>query len=169
MIHVHGDIKERKDNMSFKDYTLFSRKDNENNEVEEIKALSDCTVEELIEVAINENVVVGEGEITKEELIAAIEANRGEEYSEQHTGETEIDETINLDDIPEVASGVVKSNKLNVRKEPSKDAEILTTLVKDTPVGINLTKSTEDFYCIGLAIDDVLTQAYVMKDFIEVE
>ena len=141
MIYVHGDIKERKDNMSFKDYTLFSHKEDENKETEGL----------VIEPNNKEKI---DNPYVEEDL---------------HTGETEMDETINLEEIPEVASGVVKSNKLNVRKEPSKDAEILTTLVKDTPVGINLTKSTEDFYCVGLAIDDVLTQAYVMKDFIEVE
>lgn len=140
MIHVHGDIKERKDNMSFKDYTLFSHKEDENKETEGL----------VIEPNNKEKI---DNPYVEEDL---------------HTGETEMDETINLEEIPEVASGVVKSNKLNVRKEPSKDAEILTTLVKDTPVGINLTKSTEDFYCVDVIVNSEMTTGYCMKEFVKV-
>lgn len=58
---------------------------------------------------------------------------------------------------------VTKCMKLNVRKEPNTNAEVITTLVLDTCVTIDEAASTEEFYKVytGAGIE-----GFCMKKFI---
>ena len=64
--------------------------------------------------------------------------------------------------------GVVIASRLNVRKEASKEAEVLTIISKGTGVGINLTKSTDEFYCVDVVVNGEFTTGYAMKEFITI-
>ena len=60
---------------------------------------------------------------------------------------------------------VTECAKLNVRKEPSKDAAVLRTILLATEVVINEEESTEDFYKVyvgGLS-------GFCMKKFINIK
>ena len=61
------------------------------------------------------------------------------------------------------------ANRLNVRTEANKESNVLTVISKGTGVGINLTKSTEDFYCVNVLVNNELTNGYCMKEFIDVK
>ena len=64
----------------------------------------------------------------------------------------------------QLTGNVAGCAKLNVRKEPNKDAEILAVINEGAEVVINKTKSTMDFYsvCTAAGID-----GYCMKKFIK--
>ena len=152
--------------MSFRDYRKFNKNNNQNKEQEtitEIKALADCTVEELVEVAVNENVTFENSEMTKEELIAAIEANRSLYNATvlENTDDVELKAELKT-------KGVVTANKLNVREEANKEAKVLTVISRGTGLGINLTKSTDEFYCVNVLINNEMTTGYVMKEFVTI-
>ena len=66
------------------------------------------------------------------------------------------------------AQGYVNAAKLNVRREPNKDADVLTVISQGAGVGIDLTKSTEDFYCVEVVINSEVVSAYCMKQFITI-
>lgn len=152
--------------MGFKDYRKFNKKNNENKEQEtatEIKALTDCTIEELVEVAVKEDVTFENSEMTKEELIAAIEAHRSLGNVTVHENGEDVELKAEVK-----TKGVVVAGKLNVRKEASKDADVLTIVSKGTGMGINLTKSTEDFYCVDVIVNSEMTTGYCMKEFVKV-
>ena len=159
--------------MGFKDYRKFSKKEEQNQEPEviqnneevtEIKALTDCTIEELVEVAVKEDVAFKNSEMTKEELIAAIEAHRslGDVTVLENTDEVELKAEV-------TTKGVVTANKLNIRKEANKGAEVLTVVSKGVGLGVNLTKSTDEFYCVNVMFDSEMTTGYAMKEFIDIE
>lgn len=64
--------------------------------------------------------------------------------------------------------GVVTANRLNIRKEASKEADVLTVISKGTGVGVNLTKSTDEFYCVNVIFNSEITTGYAMKEFITI-
>ena len=61
---------------------------------------------------------------------------------------------------------VVNCSKLNVRKDPDADAEILGTIIAGSEVMIDESESTDDFYNICAASG---FEGFCMKQFIEVE
>lgn len=61
---------------------------------------------------------------------------------------------------------VVGCAKLNVRKEPDADAEILGTIIAGSEVMIDEIESTDEFYNICAASG---FEGFCMKQFIEVE
>ena len=135
----------------------------------EIKSLEECTIEELTAVAYAEK-VAAPAEVTKEELINLIEENRkgnieGNEPEETEGNEPEETEEKKEETVVKVA-GYVNVAKLNVREEADRNADILTVISKGTGVGINLEKSTEDFYCVNVIVDCELTTGYCVKEFI---
>lgn len=65
--------------------------------------------------------------------------------------------------------GIVTAGKLNIRREASKDADVLTIISKGTGLEINITKSTEDFYCVKVIVNAELTTGFVMKKFVNVK
>ena len=70
----------------------------------------------------------------------------------------------NVEDIA-VTGIVTNCVKLNVRKEPNKDSDIISVLNQYTEVNIDLTNSTEDFYKIT-TFDGL--DGYCMKIFIAI-
>ena len=95
-----------------------------------------------------------------------------EEITKEEINDFEVTPIENVEDIElkaEVTTkGVVVANKLNIRKEASKEAEVLTVVSKDTSVGINLTKSTDEFYCVNVIFNSEITEGYAMKKFVEI-
>lgn len=64
----------------------------------------------------------------------------------------------------QLTGNVAGCAKLNVRKEPNKDAEILAVINEGTEVVINKIKSTMDFYSVCTAAG---IEGYCMKKFIK--
>lgn len=60
-------------------------------------------------------------------------------------------------------------NKLNVRKEPSKNSEVLCVINKDTQVAVDIVNSTDDFYKVIIDHNNKLVEGYCMKQFITVK
>ena len=63
-------------------------------------------------------------------------------------------------EVEETLTGIVNVKLLNVRKEPSKESDVVEILDKDTTIEIFESESTKDFYKI--------TNGYVMKQFIDI-
>lgn len=77
--------------------------------------------------------------------------------------EEAVEETVEVK--PNIAEGkVVKCTRLNVRKNPKKDAEILKVITTNTRVTIDLDNSNKSWYkLVGGEL-----AGYVMKEFIEI-
>lgn len=60
---------------------------------------------------------------------------------------------------------IVGCTMLNMRKEPSKDSDVVTILSKSDSVQVHLDESTEDFYKVRI----VDKEGYCVKDFIEIK
>lgn len=129
--------------MSFKDYRNFARK---NDEVKEPEV-----------VEITEQNDDSQNEIVNDEVVNV-------EPIQNENVEQEVEK-----ELDKFTKGTVKAGKLNVRKEANKEADVLTIISKGTGVEINLTKSTEDFYCVKVLVNAELTTGYVMKEFIQVK
>ena len=63
-------------------------------------------------------------------------------------------------EVEETLTGIVNVKLLNVRKEPSKESDVVEILDKDTTIEIFESESTKDFY--------KTTDGYVMKQFIDI-
>lgn len=61
---------------------------------------------------------------------------------------------------------VVGCLRLNVRKEPSADADVLTTIPAGVEVQINIFESTNDFYKV---CTEAGVEGYCMTDYIKLE
>ena len=67
-----------------------------------------------------------------------------------------------VEDIPNIEGKVVKCMKLNVRKNPKKDADILRVITVNTRIKIDMDKSNKTWYKLANV------DGYVMKEFIEI-
>lgn len=142
MIHVRGDIKRKEMiNMGFKDYRNFAKRN------EEVKP------QETVEITEQNDDV--QNEITNIEPI------------QNEITEPEVEKEEKVED--KFVKGIVTAGKLNVRREASKDADVLTIISKGTGLEINLTKSTEDFYCVKVIVNAELATGFVMKKFVNVK
>lgn len=75
--------------------------------------------------------------------------------------------TLYAEDVPVLTTGFVSGcNRLNMRKEPNTNADVLTILEKDTDVAVILTESTDEFYKVSTASG---IEGYCMKKFINVK
>ena len=147
------------------EYTTYSEPSNET--VEEIKALEDCTIDELVEVANKEGVLVLDA-YSREEIIVAINTKREEVMDEliaEVNSEEEIVEEVEEDILPAVITGCTK---LNVRKEACKTADVVCVLDNGAEVTIDVTKSTEDFYKVYGVSGETLFEGYCIKDFVSI-
>ena len=63
-------------------------------------------------------------------------------------------------EVEETLTGTVNVKLLNVRKEPSKESDVVEILDKDTTIEIFESESTKDFYKTN--------DGYVMKQFIDI-
>lgn len=60
-------------------------------------------------------------------------------------------------------------SKLNVRKEPSKEAEVLCAIDNGTELTVDLVNSTDDFYKVIIDHNNKLVEGYCMKQFISIK
>lgn len=125
-----------------KNYTNYSNK-SVNKEVEKEQVVAEETVEEQVVEAVEEN--------TEEAVETPVE-----ETTEEVVEEASDDEILDI--------GVVTDClKLNVRKQPSKDAEVLKTIDALTEVAI--LKEVNDFYEVALKTGE---SGYCMKKYIAI-
>lgn len=125
-----------------KNYTNYSNK-SVNKEVEK---------ETVIEETVEEQVVESVEETTKEEVVEATV----EETKEEVVEEAADDEILGI--------GVVTDClKLNVRKQPSKDAEVLKII--DALTEVVILKEVNDFYEVALKTGE---SGYCMKKYIAI-
>lgn len=125
-----------------KNYTNYSNK-SVNKEVEKEQVVAEETVEEQVVEAVEEN--------TEEAVETPVE-----EITEEVVEEASDNEILDI--------GVVTDClKLNVRKQPSKDAEVLKTIDALTEVVIQ--KEVNDFYEVALKTGE---SGYCMKKYIAI-
>ena len=105
-------------------------------------------LDELKALGYEEEVV--ENEVTDKEI---------QNDSEEHTGN--VDEIVNGE-----LSGCAK---LNVRREASKDSDVVCVLDKDASFTVNVTASTEDFYKVYACVNEVLYEGFCVKQFISIK
>lgn len=79
------------------------------------------------------------------------------------TVEDEIIDQVDFSVRPAVVSG---AKKLNVRKEPVKDAEVVCVLAEGTSLQVWPDESTADFYKIFTEVNNVTVEGYCVKSFI---
>lgn len=82
-------------------------------------------------------------------------------YSKQNETEEVVTETA---EVKQVLGVVFNCEKLNVRKEPNKDAVVLSTLNTGTEVLIN--DANEDFYSV---VTESGIEGYCMKQYVKVK
>lgn len=125
-----------------KNYTNYSNK-SVNKEVEKEQVVAEETVEEQVVEAVEEN--------TEEAVETPVE-----ETTEEVVEEASDDEILDI--------GVVTDClKLNVRKQPSKDAEVLKTI--DALTEVIILKEVGDFYEVALKTGE---SGYCMKEYIAI-
>lgn len=125
-----------------KNYTNYSNK-SVNKEVEKEQVVAEETVEEQVVEAVEEN--------TEEAVETPVE-----ETTEEVVEEASDDEILDI--------GVVTDClKLNVRKQPSKDAEVLKII--DALTEVVILKEVNDFYEVALKTGE---SGYCMKKYIAI-
>ena len=100
----------------------------------------------------------------------------------QPDDETEVNIDVNLDNQPDVDLEVkptektilddvmlIDCEKLNVRKEPSKTAEVVCVMDEDTEFTVCLEESTKDFFKVYTSVNDVLYEGYCVKEYIYIK
>lgn len=65
-----------------------------------------------------------------------------------------------------VLKGVVIPGRLNVRKQPSKDSEVLEVITKNSEVEIGLDGETDEFYKVRTKSG---VEGYCMKEFVSIK
>ena len=139
----------------------------ENNNVEElnqnIEEVTEVTEETIEEVNKTEEQVEENTTNIKESTEEVIE-NTDEAIVESN--ELEIDENNNVN----IAQAtIIGYTKLNVRKNPSKDSEVVCIITKDSSVTVNYDESTEDFYKVYVNVDNAPYEGFCMKEFISIK
>ena len=131
---------------------------------EETKEESTNEVNETVEQIEENNTNV---EASTEEVIENIAEAIVESNDIQDTqNELEIDENNNRN----IAQAtIIGYTKLNVRKNPSKDSEVVCIITKDSSVTVNYNESTEDFYKVYVNVDNVPYEGFCMKEFISIK
>lgn len=125
-----------------KNYTNYSNK-SVNKEVEKEQVVAEETVEEQVVEAVEEN--------TEEAVETPVE-----ETTEEVVEEASDDEIL-------VIGVVTDCLKLNVRKQPSKDAEVLKII--DALTEVVILKEVNDFYEVALKTGE---SGYCMKKYIAI-
>lgn len=89
-----------------------------------------------------------------------------EPVTEEPTVEPEvIQDPIERSILDAVVSG---AKKLNVRREPSKDADVVCVLAEGTTLTVCPEESTEEFYKVFAVCKEVLVEGYCVKTFIKI-
>lgn len=83
--------------------------------------------------------------------------------------ETPVVEVIKPEEMEDILPAVVTGcSKLNLRKEASKESDVVCTLAKGTEVTIDITESTEEFFKVYAVSGETLVEGYCIKDFISI-
>ena len=127
--------------MGKKDYTKYSEQSENNMIIDEI---IDTVVDEVVDTVVDE-------------VVDAVVDNV--------VVEPEVETTV--EDIKNAI--VVGCVKLNVRKEPNKDSEVVCVIEEFHELTIDTVQSTNDFYKIYTSVNDVLVEGYCMKKFINIK
>ena len=155
-------IKKSKKKNNLKEYKIM-----ENNIAEElnhnIEKVNEVTEENTNEV--NETVEqIEENTTNVEESTEEVIKNIDEAIVESN--KLEIDENNNRN----IAQAtIIGYTKLNVRKNPSKDSEVVCIITKDSSITVDYNESTEDFYKVYVNVDNVPYEGFCMKEFISIK
>ena len=104
-------------------------------------------------------------EEVKEEIVAPVEEVKVEEVKIEEVKIEEVKEEVvaPVEETNTKKFVVVTTDRLNVRKGPSKDTEVLNIVSKDEKLLINDPKLIEGFYSITTSSG---IKGYVMKEFV---
>ena len=140
-----------------------NRSKNKNEEIVVEETVVENEVE--TEVEVEETVVENEVETEVEENEVEVEV----EPEVEETEENEVEEESEVEEENVKMIGIVTGcAKLNVRKEPSKQSDVLCIIDKNTEVEIDTEEETtyEDFYKI---VTSTGVKGYCVKSFIEIK
>ena len=149
-----------------------------NNRKGEIKMINENEIvneNEIIEVedtASKELVkeILGENEEVKPEGDDQVEPEGDDQVEPE--GDDEVEPEGNDEEDENIKNAIVTGcSRLNVRKESSKESDVVCILDKDTELTVSIVDSTEEFYKV-YAHDvktDTLVEGYCVKDFITIK
>lgn len=140
----------------------------ENNETieEPVQNIGDEIVEALEEGMNNVEPEFETFTVIAEENVNDIEVQNTTTIVIEPEVEEEEEEPVTDDVVPATLKGCTK---LNMRKEASKDSEIVCVITKDSTITVSIGNSTEDFYKVNTIVKDVLVEGYCMKQFIKID
>ena len=134
-------------------YTKFSKNSNNNEEI----------IPEMEELIPAEQIGDNDPHVVNEELEQAV-INAGGEVMRAAEPVEEVEELI---EEVETVTGVVSGcERLNLRKEASKDSDILSVLNKGTELVVSSEESTDEFYKV---VTEAGVEGYCMKKFITIK
>lgn len=134
-----------------------------NQNIEEVTEVTEETIEEVnkTEEQVEENTT--NVEESTEEVI--------ESTDEAIVESNDVQDTQNYDykNSNIAQATIIGYTKLNVRKNPSKDSEVVCIITKDSSVTVNYDESTEDFYKVYVNVDNAPYEGFCMKEFISIK
>ena len=131
----------------------------ENNNIEELNQ----NIEEVTEVT-EETIEESNNEVN--ETVEQTEENTTNVEESTEEAIKNIDENNNRN----IAQAtIIGYTKLNVRKNPSKDSEVVCIITKDSSITVDYNESTEDFYKVYVNVDNVSYEGFCMKEFISIK
>ena len=142
----------------------------ENNNIEElnqnIEEVTEVTEETIEEVNKTEEQVEENTTNVEESTEEVIESTDEAIVESNDVQDTQNDDYKNSN----IAQAtIIGYTKLNVRKNPSKDSEVVCIITKDSSVTVNYDESTEDFYKVYVNVDNVPYEGFCMKEFISIK
>lgn len=134
-----------------------------NQNIEEVTEVTEETIEEVnkTEEQVEENTT--NVEESTEEVIESTDEAIVESNDVQDTQNDDYKNS-NI-----AQATIIGYTKLNVRKNPSKDSEVVCIITKDLSVTVNYDESTEDFYKVYVNVDNVPYEGFCMKEFISIK
>lgn len=160
------------------DYTKYSESSNniekEKLIEEQLKLMTDEPVTEnnndqhIVNPELEETVLKADGDVMRVDNTDPIQNNDPENVEPElpEVDEPDADEDRTGDICPAKINGCAK---LNLRREPSKDSDVVCVITKKNTITVCRELSTEDFYKVHTTIGETLVEGYCMKQFIEIE
>lgn len=132
----------------------FDNRNNKEEEEEKVIVTEDTKTEDVVEITETVN---QEENITLE----------SEELSQEEISELTKNDVIDVQNVEDITEGIVfDCNKLNVRKQASKDSEVIEIIDINSEVLIDLALSTNDFYKVRTMSGK---EGYCLKTFIKIK
>ena len=134
-----------------------------NQNIEEVTEVTEETIEEVnkTEEQVEENTT--NVEESTEEVIESTDEAIVESNDVQDTQNDDYKNS-NI-----AQATIIGYTKLNVRKNPSKDSEVVCIITKDSSITVDYNESTEDFYKVYVNVDNVPYEGFCMKEFISIK